>query len=376
VLAVDEAENRGIKLAELPEGFKEEVSALGLSPLGSVSNPMDLAAIWAEEFYKVAKLADKHDVADVILINFGDPIENGGDTLIRLADEISPGLAVAYMGGAGDELADRPKMNRARIPVFSTPERAIRAIGAAMTFGEFTRNHTAETLPQANITSSPGQSADIRLMPEPEAVSLLSEYGIDYPEHAYATSVDQALEAAENIGYPVVLKVVSPDVSHKSDAGGVRVNIDSGDALRQAWQEIETNVHACNPGAAISGMIVCAQAEPGLEMIIGTLTDPVFGPSVMVGMGGIYTEIIRDTAQRVAPVSKKEALAMLKELKGWPLLTGARGQDTLDTDTLAGMIAAVSDLATADTSINELDLNPVRVYPDRVTALDARILKR
>ena len=123
-------------------------------------------------------------------------------------------------------------------------------------------------------------------------------------------------------------------------------------------------------------MLVCAQEDPGLEMIVGALVDPVLGPSVMVGMGGIYTEILRDTALRVAPVSGREARAMLKELKGWPLLSGTRNQSPLAIDALAGLIERISRLILDHPEITEMDLNPVRVYPDRVTALDARILKQ
>ncbi|MEH0019031.1 MAG: acetate--CoA ligase family protein [Desulfobacter sp.] len=374
VLAADEAEAAGVALPGLPRAFMDDTVQLGLSALGAMANPMDLADIRAEEFYRVARLADRHGVADVILINFGDPIKDGGDTLIRLSKEIRAGIVVAYMGGAREELADRPRLNRAGIPVFSTPERAIRAIGAAMHFGTVSRQGPAPAHDLAPVPVQPSGTPES--MPEPEAVCLMAEYGIDYPAHAVARSADEACDAAKGLGFPLVLKVVSEDVSHKSDAGGVRTNIRSAQELRTAYTEITSAVTQYNPDARIRGMLVCAQEDPGLEMIVGALVDPVFGPSVMVGMGGIYTEILRDTALRVAPVSGREARAMLKELKGWPLLSGTRNQSPLAIDALAGFIERISRLILDHPEITELDLNPVRVYPDRVTALDARVLKQ
>ncbi|MCG8637807.1 MAG: acetate--CoA ligase family protein [Desulfobacterales bacterium] len=372
VLAADEAESAGIALPDLPDGFVKEVESLNLSPLGSVANPMDLAAIWAEEFYEAACLADKYDVADVILINFGDPIRDGGETLIKLSKKIKAGIAVAYMGGSEDELRDRPRLNQAGIPVFSTPERAVRAIGAAMAFGKFSRTHSADLLPLPRVPENRDDTPS--LIPEPEAVALLKTYNIDYPAHCFVKTVDDACTAADRIGYPLVLKVVSPDVPHKSDAGGVQVNLESEEDLRHAYTAIEQDVSAHLPEADIQGCLVCSQAAPGLELIVGAVTDPVFGPSVIVGMGGIYTEVLSDVSQRVAPVSLEEARNMIRELKGYPLLAGARGAAALDIDGLAHLITRVSDIVLDHPGITELDLNPVRIYQDRVTVLDARIL--
>ena len=409
VIAVDEAETLGIEVPALPRAFIDEVKALNLSPLGSYTNPIDLAAIWAHEFREVALVADKHDVADVFLINFGDPIEGGGDMIIELKKQIKAGIAVSYMGGAQDEAMDRPRMNRAGIPVFSTPERAVKAIAAAMEYGRFQRKaadikigqsaaaispddrdtcdddrHPASKSFSAGQMDSPGGSpgtppkphnAKADFLLEPQAVDLIEKYQIPYPPHHFSNDVDALIAAADAMGYPVVLKVVSKEVVHKSDSGGVSVNIKNAPALKTEYETMKSRIKAAHPHAVIEGMLVCHQAKEGVELIVGAMDDPVFGPTLMVGMGGIFAEIMKDTAFRVAPLTPIHAREMLMELKGYPLLTGARGTAPCDVDAVVDLIMNLSCLVMENPEIKELDLNPVRVYEKGLLALDARIMK-
>ncbi|MBU2455652.1 MAG: acetate--CoA ligase family protein, partial [Proteobacteria bacterium] len=381
VLAVDEAQALGICLPKLPRDFVDELKLLNLSPLGSLSNPIDLAAIWAEEFRKVALLADKYDIADVFLINFGDPIEGAGEMIKDLKKRIRAGIAVAYMGGAQEEEKDRPKLHRAGIPVFPTPERAIRAISAAMTYGKFSREIRA-----AGFAENINKHKDLKIRDrqgttkadfvlEPDAVSWLGEYGIAYPDHCFVKTMDEAVIAAQKIGYPVVLKVVSSQVPHKSDSGGVRVDIKDTVELQIQFKAIKEGVAKVSPTAKIEGMMVCKQAEDGLELIVGAIQDPVFGPIVMVGLGGIFTEILTDTAFRVAPISPRDAKEMIRELKGFDLLTGARMSKKCDIHSLEKLLIQVSSMICTHPEIQELDLNPVRIYETDFLVLDVRILK-
>jgi len=378
VLAVDEAETLGVCLPELPEKFVDELKTLNLSPLGSLSNPIDLAAIWAEEFRKVAMLADKYDIADVFLINFGDPIESAGEMIKDLKEKIKACIAVAYMGGAQEEEKDRPKMHKAGVPVFPTPERAIRAISAAMSYGKFSReieeNGFAENIKYNDIKFHDKQGKAGFVL-EPDAVSWLEEYGIAYPDHCFVKTMDEAITAAEKIGYPVVLKVVSSQVPHKSDSGGVRVNIKDAEKLQTQFKAIKECVAKAVPDAKIEGMMVCKHAEDGLELIVGGIQDPVFGPTIMVGLGGIFTEVLKDVAFRVAPISPRDASQMIRELKGFDLLTGARGSKKCDIHGLERLLIQVSHMICINPEIQELDLNPVRIYEKGLLALDARILK-
>lgn len=213
-----------------------------------------------------------------------------------------------------------------------------------------------------------------KMMPEPEATALLAEKGIGYPEHGLAADPEAAVRIAEGVGYPVVLKAVSPQVVHKSDAGGVLVDLKDADAVRSGFRRIRENIEAHDAAARLAGVLVCRQAPPGVEVIVGGLRDAVFGPTVMVGLGGVFIEVIRDVSFRVAPLDEDEAREMLSELKGFPLLEGVRGGAPCDLDALSSAIRAVADLLVERPDIREMDLNPLRVYGTGVLALDARIM--
>jgi acyl-CoA synthetase (NDP forming) len=212
------------------------------------------------------------------------------------------------------------------------------------------------------------------LVLEPQAVQLLSQYGIPYPEHALAQSADQAAQLAERLGFPVVLKVVSPDVVHKSDAGGVLVDLQDAKQVTQGYQQIVDAIHTRVLGARIDGVLVCRQAEPGMEVIVGALDDSVFGPTVMFGMGGIFAEVLGDVAFRLAPLDRDEARKMIREVKGHPLLAGVRGQPPRDEEALLDLLMAVSQVVVDHREIKELDLNPVRLYEEGLLVLDARTI--
>lgn len=213
-----------------------------------------------------------------------------------------------------------------------------------------------------------------RYVLEPEAVQLLEEYGIPYPVHGFARDAEEAAGIAEELGFPVVLKVVSPDVPHKSDAGGVLVGLEDGVAVREGFGAIVGRVSRAMPGAQFEGVLVCKQAADGLEVIVGALEDETFGPSVMFGLGGIFTELLRDVAFRVAPLRRRDAEEMIREIQGYPLLSGARGQAPLDVEALVELLLSVSQLVIDCREIRELDLNPVRVYEHGLLALDARMV--
>ena len=209
---------------------------------------------------------------------------------------------------------------------------------------------------------------------EPEAVQLLEEYGIPYPAHGFARDAEEAAGIAEELGFPVVLKVVSSDVPHKSDAGGVLVGVKDGASVREGFRALVSRVSSAVPGAQIEGALVCQEARAGLEVIVGALEDETFGPTVMFGLGGIFADVLRDVSFRVAPLRHRDAEEMIRELQGYPLLSGARGQAPLDVGALVELLLSVSRLVTEHRGIQELDLNPVRVYEHGLLALDARMV--
>ncbi|MPM76367.1 Protein lysine acetyltransferase Pka [bioreactor metagenome] len=208
---------------------------------------------------------------------------------------------------------------------------------------------------------------------EPDAVEILRRFGIPYPESEFVREAAQVASAAERLGYPLVMKIVSEDIVHKSDAGGVAVGISSAREAAAAYERILTSVRAYQPAAVIQGVFLCRMAEKGEEVIIGTVRDEIFGPTVMFGLGGIFVEILKDVTFRVCPVDQEQALEMIREIKGYPVLAGTRGREALAVSRLAELIVKVSRLAVELPGVAEIDLNPVRVYSHEVTVLDARI---
>ena len=212
------------------------------------------------------------------------------------------------------------------------------------------------------------------LINEVEAKQMLKSAGISVTDTRLAVTSDEAVAMAAQVGYPVVLKIVSPDIIHKSDAGGVKVGLQSASEVSQAYQQILTSVTAKLPSARITGIAVQHMAPEGTEVIIGMTRDAQFGPVLMFGLGGVWVEVLKDVAFRVVPLSQPDAAAMIQEIKGYQLLTGFRGQPAIDTSALEAMLLQVSRFVEANPQVQELDLNPVMAYPEGAIAVDARII--
>ncbi len=215
-----------------------------------------------------------------------------------------------------------------------------------------------------------------KLLLEHEAKSLISYYGIPTTKVRVAENENDAVKAANEIGYPVVLKIVSPDVVHKSDVGGVKVNLRSEEEVRNAYRSIISSVRENVPNARIVGVLVQEFAPPGLELIIGLIRDPQFGPTVMFGLGGIFVEVYRDVSFRVAPLTEEDADSMIKEIKAYKLLTGFRGMEPVDLESLKDALVKAGQVGLDNDDISEMDLNPVIAYPKGLKVVDARIILR
>ena len=209
---------------------------------------------------------------------------------------------------------------------------------------------------------------------EHDAETLAKAYGIPVAKSAVATNESQAVTFLKKLGGSVVMKVVSPDVLHKTDFGAVQVNINTPSQARSAYRQIRRNVLKKNKKAEIMGILVQKMVPRGKEFVVGAIRDPQFGPTVMFGLGGIYVEIFEDVSFRLAPVSEKEAEAMMYELKSSVLFTGFRGADPLDTVSVSRVIRAVGDMMLDNEQIRSIDINPLFVFPSGAIASDVRIV--
>ncbi|HZQ35249.1 MAG TPA: acetate--CoA ligase family protein [Dehalococcoidia bacterium] len=227
-------------------------------------------------------------------------------------------------------------------------------------------------MPNSIIAAARGEGRT--LLNEVESKQLLEEAGISTTRARLATSRDEAVAAAQQIGFPVVLKVVSPDIAHKSDVGGVALNLADATAVGDAYDRIMSAVKAAQPNAKVLGVAVQTMAQPGTEVIVGMTKDPQFGPVLMFGLGGILVEVLKDVSFRIVPVSERDADQMIHEIKGFPVLEGVRGQQAADLPALRRLISQVSGFVERHPEIDELDLNPVFAYPDGALAVDARIV--
>ncbi len=212
------------------------------------------------------------------------------------------------------------------------------------------------------------------LLNEVESKELLEQFGIVTSGARPAHSADQAATVAAEIGFPVVLKVLSPDIAHKSDVGGVILNLADAAAVRDAYERMMEAIHAAQPQARIDGVSVQRQAQPGTEVIVGVSRDPQFGPVLMFGLGGVLVEVLRDVAFRLVPLQPRDAREIIREIKGFPLLQGYRGAEPADLAALEHLVLALSRFVEEHPEVEELDLNPVFAYPDRAVAVDARVI--
>jgi acyl-CoA synthetase (NDP forming) len=212
------------------------------------------------------------------------------------------------------------------------------------------------------------------LLTEVESKALLKKAGIPVVEAKLARSKKAAISISNEMGFPVVLKISSPDVVHKSDSGGVKLGLANATQVGKAYTEIISSVKQAYAKAQIEGVSVQPMAPPGVEVIVGMSKDPQFGPVLMFGLGGILVEVLKDVSFRIVPVTTRDAREMIREIKGYPVLEGYRGQKPASLPALEKLIVKVSQFVEKNPDIKELDLNPIFAYPDKAVAVDARII--
>jgi acetate---CoA ligase (ADP-forming) len=364
ILAIDEAEKCGLTVPELNPILKERLREF-LPGHCAVGNPVDLTgdAISAPELYKRVMEKTRGDY-DAQVVIFGDPIPGAADQVTAGAPEL-----VVFLGGAEVEREERQRLYEKGIPVFPTPERGVRALA------QFFRFDAAPAAPPGPPKLAVAPS--LNLLPAWEAAALLAKAGIPTAAAPLARDADEAVNLAGQFGYPVVLKIASPDIAHKSDVGGVLLGLESEAEVRQAFEEMMAASKLFDRVAEVYGVTVSPMAKPGgLEVILAAITDPQYGPTLMFGLGGVNTEIYQDVAFCLLPADEAELRDLMQRVKGYPLLTGYRGQPPRDTDALLAAMKALAIFAGKHPELDQIEMNPLLVYEKGLFAVDVRIFSR
>jgi acyl-CoA synthetase (NDP forming) len=245
------------------------------------------------------------------------------------------------------------------IPIFEDPSRAVAAVAALVAFGRSFRQPPVQQTPHASK-----QGSLVPAMNEHDAKRLLADWGIPVLDERLARNADEAVEAFRAMNGPVVLKVASADIAHKTEIGGILLDLADAESVRAGFAQLMQRAATRAPTARIDGVLVAPYVTGGVETILGVKRDPIFGPVIMFGLGGIFVEVLKDVALRLAPIDRPEALAMIAEIKGRAILDGVRGQQPADTDALADALVSLSQLAAAQTDdIESVDINPFLVLP-------------
>jgi acetate---CoA ligase (ADP-forming) len=377
----------GLELPVLEEELQQRILAL-LPSYASAQNPIDgtAQAIHEVGYAPLVEIVRQSRQIDVILLiaslaNDATAAERAQELASVVEATEQPILLSTYTTASPQAMA---AFAAAGIPCYTSMPSCARAIRALVDYTRFrSRLRRAEASPAtpADLREEVGRAlaAAGPVLTEAEAKALLARYGVARPPEALVASADNAVAAAAHIGGPVALKVQSPDITHKTEAGAVALGAAGETAVREACQRVLASAKSAHPNASIHGVLVQAMAPPGHEMILGVARDPDFGPMLMVGLGGIHVEVLRDTVFAPVPIDREEALSLLGELKGAPLLDGVRGAPPADRAALAELIATLSRFAADHADlIEEIDLNPVIVHPQGqgLSVVDALIVKR
>jgi len=255
------------------------------------------------------------------------------------------------------------------IPIYPTPERSVHAYNGLVKYHAYSEKKKSgdkeqKTLKLSILLEQLSQEGK-KSLAEHECAKVLQEYGIPTCREYVTENIEEAIQYAKDIGYPVVLKIHSQDILHKSETGGVFVGLKNELELKDAWQKILKNF------GQRSEILIQEYVSPGVELIIGGKKDPIFGPTVLLGLGGVLTEVLKDISLRICPLDEREAMEMIQELKVYPILRGYRGKKGCDTEALAEVLLKVSHLLLSNSHINELDINPLIASEERLVAVDA-----
>ena len=384
IMATDAIERAGMRLAALAPETKQQLQA-ALPPAASVANPIDVLGDALADRYALAVQTALQDASVSAVLVVLTPqvmtqISETAEAVGKLSQKYNKPVFGAFMGDhaihAGADI-----LRQHGVPNYQVPERAVGALAAMWHHRQWLNT------PPLAVEPLKADNAAIRrvfdrvraegrvTIGDSEAREVLEAFGISLPKAVLAATPDEAIAAAESIGYPVVMKIASPDILHKTDIGGVKLNITSAGDVRDAFDLLTFRAQRFMPDATLWGCQVQQMVKGGREIIIGVNRDPQFGPLLMFGLGGIYVEAFKDVTFRVAPIDRREATEMLSEIRSYNLLRGVRGEKPADMDALANTLLQMSQLVTDFPEVVELDINPLMVFEAGrgVMAIDMRL---
>jgi len=383
IIAADTAEKNAINLPQLSREMIDQL--MGVLPKNaSLYNPVDIIGDATSERYAAVldRVLSESHIDGVLIILTPQAVINVEDTakVVIDASRKTDKLLITSFMGEERVRSSAEMLKAASLPQYPYPEPAVRAFKKLSDHALWIKKGSevppeidadrdaADRIIQNALRNNQYQFA------EDDAREILSKYGFAFPGKYLAETAGEAASAASRIGFPVVLKISSPDILHKTDIGGVRLGVSSRREAKEAFTEITANARRFMPSAFIKGVTVYETVPAGKEVILGITNDRTFGHMVMFGLGGIYVEVLRDVSFRIVPVSLSDAHDMIGEIRTVQLLKGVRGEKPADIDAIAGSIVRLSRLVTDFPRIQELDINPLVVYENGATALDARII--
>ncbi len=385
VIASDAVEEENLHLYDNLEDLKN--FERHMPSFGSYKNPIDLSGMADVKAYEGAirdALANPNIHAIVVLYcqtAVLNPIDFAKTVLKEYeASGKKKPIVVAMVGGVESKKAI-DMLNENGIPAYPEAERAIKSLSALYKWHKWKKSAREEIEEEIEIeVNQKLVDGVIEKFKEKskrivgiEGFPILEAYGIKVAPYGIAKTVQEAKEIAEKIGYPVVLKVISPDVIHKTDVGGIKLNVNENE-IEDAFSEILSNVKNYVPEARIDGILVQKMVKDGKELIVGMKRDPQFGPLLMFGMGGIYVELLKDVSFRIAPITRKDAYEMIKEIKAYKILRGLRGEKPVDIDAIVDLLLRISKISIEHPEIFEIDLNPIKVFENGYVVVDFRMV--
>jgi acetate---CoA ligase (ADP-forming) len=395
-IAADNAETQGMEVPVLSRASQEKMKPFLLEGMPS-SNPIDYGGTAEEnphmitECVKVCLEDDQVDGAyvtgffggfkDIIAPHVAELEEQTSRDLVDLVRTMQKPVFV-HTSFAREPIKSLDILKAGGVPVFESSERTARCLSALMKFSlnrkKFKAMSPVGTLekerPEVKSLFKKAREEGRNSLLETESRALLEAYGVSLPRAELARSAEEAAEAGARVGFPVAMKVVSPDILHKSDAGGVKLNIGDGNAASGAYREILDSALKTTDKERVAGVMLSPMAPKGQECIAGVIRDRQFGPVIMFGLGGIFVEVLKDVSFRVAPLSKEDMDEMIREIKGYRLLTGIRGEKPKDVEAVKEVLARLNEIALGNPEIQEIDLNPLIVHERGVSIVDSRVI--